>query len=252
MTHVDVISNRASRHRSPLCYCAAYRSLSLVLQQKVFSTSNVPHLLRHKIKHCSWATMAGLDSLAILQQELQRIGKNQLVLRSAIDSDKAIVVHPSQQALLVPLTLWACPASPCLHHANVIRTCGLGTYLQALEDEEEEEEKKAKKAKPKYVVSGGLTGFGVAQDLLNIDFSPPEEAPEEFRAVPFNEKRVTILKSGKSGWCPMTMPGHASKFRAALPCLSRAATETLKGVQPNAAVRWVPLERWVVVWQLWQ
>ena len=49
------------------------------------------------------------------------------------------------------------------------------------------------------MVSGGLTGFGVAQDLLNIDFSPPEDAPEEFRAVAFNEKRVTTLRSGKSG-----------------------------------------------------
>ncbi len=48
-------------------------------------------------------------------------------------------------------------------------------------------------------MSGGLTGFGVAQDLLNIDFSPPEDAPEEFRAVAFNEKRVTTLRSGKSG-----------------------------------------------------
>ena len=49
------------------------------------------------------------------------------------------------------------------------------------------------------MVSGGLTGFGVAQDLLNIDFSPPEDAPEEFRAMAFNEKRVTTLRSGKSG-----------------------------------------------------
>ncbi|CAL5227048.1 g9946 [Coccomyxa viridis] len=73
------------------------------------------------------------------------------------------------------------------------------TDTQALEDDEEEENDKPKKAKPKYVVSGGLTGFGVAQDLLHIDFSPPEEAPEEFRAMAFNEKRVTTLRSGKSG-----------------------------------------------------
>ena len=42
--------------------------------------------------------MAGLDSLVVLQQELQRIGKNQLTLRGAIENDKAIVLHPSQQA----------------------------------------------------------------------------------------------------------------------------------------------------------
>lgn len=74
-------------------------------------------------------------------------------------------------------------------------------HVQALE-EDDDEDLTPNKAVKKYVVSGGLTGFGVAQDLLNIDFSPPEEAPEEFRAMPFNEKRVTTLRSGKSGkWC---------------------------------------------------
>jgi len=34
--------------------------------------------------------------------------------------------------------------------------------------------------------TGGLTGFNVAKDLLKLDFSSPEEAPEEFRAVVFN------------------------------------------------------------------
>ena len=33
---------------------------------------------------------------------------------------------------------------------------------------------------------GGLTGFGVAKDLMKLDFSNPEDAPEEFRAVTFN------------------------------------------------------------------
>ena len=31
-----------------------------------------------------------------------------------------------------------------------------------------------------------MTGFAVAKDLLKLDFSSPEEAPEEFRAVTFN------------------------------------------------------------------
>ena len=69
----------------------------------------------HSVTHFLWAVMAGLDSLAILQQELQRIGKNQLALRSAIDNDKAIVVHPSQQAMPVPPGLSACLALQCLH-----------------------------------------------------------------------------------------------------------------------------------------
>lgn len=69
--------------------------------------------------------------------------------------------------------------------------------MQELDDEDDD--KPAEKAPPKYVVSGGLTGFGVAQDLLHIDFSPPEEAPKEFKAMPFNSKRLTTLKSGLSG-----------------------------------------------------
>lgn len=33
--------------------------------------------------------------------------------------------------------------------------------------------------------AGGLTGFEVAKDLMKINFSPPSEAPEEFRALNF-------------------------------------------------------------------
>ena len=75
-----------------------------------------------------------------------------------------------------------------------------------LMDEEEEEVKE--KPVPKYVVSGGLTGFGVANDLMFIDFSPPEEAPEEFRAMPYNAKKITTLKSGVSGtgWTVLQQP----------------------------------------------
>ncbi len=68
----------------------------------------------------------------------------------------------------------------------------------------DEEEEKPKKQLPKYVVSGGLTGFGVAQDLLHLDFSAPEEAPKEFKAMAFNAKRITTLKSGLSGVCTLT------------------------------------------------
>ena len=52
---------------------------------------------------------------------------------------------------------------------------------------------------PKLLIpSGGLTGFGVAPDLLMLDFSSPEEAPEEFRAVPYFEMPREI-KPGLSG-----------------------------------------------------
>ena len=43
-----------------------------------------------------------------------------------------------------------------------------------------------KGAKPWLFLAGGLTGFAVAKDLMKLDFSNPEEAPEEFRAVTFN------------------------------------------------------------------
>lgn len=35
-------------------------------------------------------------------------------------------------------------------------------------------------------LTGGLTGFNVAKDLMKLDFSPPKEAPEEFRALTFS------------------------------------------------------------------
>lgn len=149
---------------------------------------------------CFTKGMAGLDSLAILQEELQRIRKNQITLKTAIDNDKAIVLHPSQQASPLVVAGQLCLHQSCDMQSHAIFPIPDGSsYIQALVEEVEDDGAKPKKAAPKYVVSGGLTGFGVAQDLLNIDFSPPEEAPEEFRAVPFNEKRVTTLRSGKSG-----------------------------------------------------
>ena len=78
-----------------------YRSSELRLIRIVYCATVVEYAL--------WARMAGLDSLATLQQELQRIGKNQLALRSAIDNDKAIVLHPSQQAMPAPPTLRCLP-----------------------------------------------------------------------------------------------------------------------------------------------
>lgn len=74
--------------------------------------------------------------------------------------------------------------------------------LQVLEESESDygDTPKAPSPKKKLVVSGGLTGFGIAQDLLQIDFSPPEEAPEEFKAVAFYEEPKQI-KPGLSGTC---------------------------------------------------
>ena len=65
--------------------------------------------------------MAGPDSLVVLQQELQRIGKNQLTLRGAIENDKAIVLHPSQQATLylgIEIIVCSC-FKPTVHGSEV-------------------------------------------------------------------------------------------------------------------------------------
>jgi hypothetical protein len=61
----------------------------------------------------------------------------------------------------------------------------------------------------KIVASAGLVGFNVAQDLLSLDFSTPEEAPDEFRAVPFNSQKSVEVKPGLSG-----MPGWPWNGRA--------------------------------------
>ena len=37
------------------------------------------------------------------------------------------------------------------------------------------------------------------QDLLRIDFSPPEEAPEQFRAMTFDAHGVVEIRPGLSG-----------------------------------------------------
>ena len=65
--------------------------------------------------------MAGLDSLVVLQQELQRIGKNQLTLRGAIENDKAIVLHPSQQATVyLAIEIIVCSSfKPSVHESEV-------------------------------------------------------------------------------------------------------------------------------------
>ena len=50
-----------------------------------------------------------------------------------------------------------------------------------------------------FIVQGGLASFEVAQDLLYLDFSQPERAPKEFRALPYNPERITSLSSGIPG-----------------------------------------------------
>jgi hypothetical protein len=75
-----------------------------------------------------------------------------------------------------------------------------GPVGQAFEGESDSDTPLHKAPSPmKVVASAGLVGFNVAQDLLTLDFSTPEEAPEEFRAMPFNSQKSVEVKPGLSG-----------------------------------------------------
>ncbi|KAK9830377.1 hypothetical protein WJX72_011403 [[Myrmecia] bisecta] len=93
------------------------------------------------------ADEAGNEALQLVLAELKRVENQQKKLKDAVDHNKAIVVHPRI---------------------------------------EDEETPRAPTPKELVVASGGLTGFGVAADLLMLDFSTPEEAPQEYRAMSFN------------------------------------------------------------------
>ena len=55
----------------------------------------------------------------------------------------------------------------------------------------------------RLVVSGGLTGFGVAQDLLLLDFSAPDQAPQEFRTTQYDATQISTPRPGVSGARPI-------------------------------------------------
>lgn len=74
-----------------------------------------------------------------------------------------------------------------------------------------------------------MTGFEVAKDLMKIDFSPPSEAPEEFRALTFaappmkkGQGKPALLASQiyHQGTCPSLHEQFASGFMQTF-CLSR-------------------------------
>ncbi|KAA6417542.1 MAG: hypothetical protein FRX49_12475 [Trebouxia sp. A1-2] len=94
--------------------------------------------------------------MQLLFAELKRIEGQQQQLKTAVAQNKVLVVHPPKGF-----------AGPSV-------------------EEEYAEEEEAQPNPDKFIPSGGLTGFNVAKDLLKLDFSSPEEAPEEFRAVVFN------------------------------------------------------------------
>ncbi|CAL5228811.1 g12011 [Coccomyxa viridis] len=104
-----------------------------------------------------------VDPLDALIAELERIEGHEAMLQDAVANDKAVVVHPRPEALAAPRA----PDTPATPQS--------------------------------FIVEGGLASFEVAQDLLYLDFSQPEHAPQEFRNLSYDPERTTSFGSGNSG-----------------------------------------------------
>lgn len=113
------------------------------------------------LKMCAFFGAGGgnQQTLQLLLAELKRIELQQVRLKDAVTNNQLIIVHP--------------------------RTPDNRSHL--IEEDSDEDEATPKPAEDKIVASGGLTGFAVASDLLKMDFSPPAEVPEMFRAPAFNQ-----------------------------------------------------------------
>lgn len=97
---------------------------------------------------------ASQAQLQLLLAELKRIEGQQQQLKKAAAENQVLIVHPVEG-------------------------------FKADDVDEYAEPEEVKPDPDRFVPSGGMTGFDVAKDLLKIDFSPPKEAPEEFRALSF-------------------------------------------------------------------
>ncbi|KAK9842240.1 hypothetical protein WJX81_002174 [Elliptochloris bilobata] len=147
-------------------------------------------------------------------------------MQTAVDRKQGIVVHPRREVLFL------------------------------------EDDPQSPKAPKLLVASGGLTGFGVAQDLLKIDFSTPEDAPEQFRAKPFDAGEAVEIRPGLSGnfgmMDPMSKDLHTYLSRLEEQQRQRAAagsapvsmpgtvTATIEASEPGAAPEAgaKPLPKW--------
>ena len=159
--------------------------------------------------HYCWASSSALRASKIscrrqcikTKQLLSCHEERQALLKSSYQGH--LKSQPHTMSCCLYLLLWCTAAAFSLSRVYVCRILSiehkiLWTLTQVLESEDEETPK-APEPRKQNVVSGGLVGFGVAEDLLNIDFSPPEEAPEEFRARPYNAAIPTEVKVGVSG-----------------------------------------------------
>lgn len=209
--------------------------------------------------------MEQASALNELLEELQRIEGQQGRLQTAVNKKQGIVVHPRREVCLCRCKKIVTPTTITEKHTEIKHSLGALQVLFA----EEEEPQSPQAPKTLLKASGGLTGFGVAQasccfvqlcelasadpvcltlrgtaqDLLRIDFSTPEEAPEQFRAIAFDAKEVVEIRPGLSG---------LSQLLAAYLLLSSSSAK--RGHAPQATLAlWIRCRRNCTrIWAAWR
>ena len=102
----------------------------------------------------------------------------------------------------MPRTPFTHPALLNTHPAPAQATRPLPGALAADPPTPDPDEEDPATPGPRYKASGGLPGFKVAVDLLELDFSPPADAPAEYRALAYDAGPAAAplapQKSGKA------------------------------------------------------
>lgn len=153
----------------------------------------------------SFSPAAAAARLAALSTELERLQKNQAVLADALARGRAVLAMPSSSASAAASsehrhsTLSGALADPPLVDPSPGAQAAYKKKLQR-----QEAKARGGKSSSKFV-SGGLTGFEVAEDLLKVDFAAlaatdgEASSVSEFRAAAFDEPQTKqTLKSLRS------------------------------------------------------
>jgi len=151
--------------------------------------------------------------LAALSAELERLQRNQAVLSDALARGAAVLVSPSSSEPSSPSSSSSSSAHHHHHHHHSTLSGALAdpplvdpspgaqaAHKKRLRRQEARERGGAEGSK---FVSGGLCGFEVADDLLQVDFtvvtSEEEAAAKEFRALRFDDPpSKQVLRSLRS------------------------------------------------------
>lgn len=161
--------------------------------------------------------------LAALSAELERLQKNQAVLADALARGRAVLAAPSSGSLSA-----SAPASSEHHHSTLRGALADPPLVDPSPGAQAAYKKKLQrqvakarggKSSSKFV-SGGLTGFEVAEDLLKVDFAVlaatdgEASSVSEFRAAAFDEpqtkQKLRSLRSQAAELLPAGDPKLAS------------------------------------------